>query len=154
MTHNKEVYLERIPDSKVHGPANMGPTYSYLTNIRIQQYIWERVCDWRNYTRTVGRVKLRCMLATIQHCSDVIMSAMVSHWRLDCLLSRWLRRRSTKASKHRVTGPCEVNPPITGGFSSQKASDTEMFPFDDVIMKPPSRVCGHAQNDCVGWYGH
>ena len=30
---------------------------------------------------------------------------------------------------------CEGNPPVTSGFPSQMASYTEMFPFDDVIMK-------------------
>ena len=29
---------------------------------------------------------------------------------------------------------CEGNPPVTGGFLSQRASNAEMFPFDDVIM--------------------
>ena len=30
-----------------------------------------------------------------------------------------------KTSKLRVTGLCEGNPPVTGGFPSQKASSTE-----------------------------
>ena len=43
-----------------------------------------------------------------------------------CLLNRLLRRRSKKTSKLRVTGLCAGNSPGTA----------EMFPFDDVIMKP------------------
>ena len=35
--------------------------------------------------------------------------------------------------KHRVTGLCEV----TGELSAQRASDADMFPFDDVIMILP-----------------
>ena len=29
---------------------------------------------------------------------------------------------------------CEGNPSVIGGFLSQRASNAEMFPFDDVIM--------------------
>ena len=54
--------------------------------------------------------------------------------RLDCLLNHLFRRRSKKTSKLRVTGLCEGNPPVTGGFSSQRASNMKMFPFDDVSM--------------------
>ena len=43
--------------------------------------------------------------------------------RLDCLLNRLFRCRSKKTSKHSITGLCEGNPPVTGGFTSQKASD-------------------------------
>ena len=55
------------------------------------------------------------------------MSAIVSqyHWRLDCLLSRLFRGRSKKTSKLRVTGLCEGNPLVTGGFLSQRASNAE-----------------------------
>ena len=46
-----------------------------------------------------------------------------NHRRLDCLLNRWFRRRSKKTSKLRDTGLCEGNPPVTGGFPSQRASN-------------------------------
>ena len=46
-----------------------------------------------------------------------------NHQRLICLLSRLLRRRSRKISELRVTGLCDGNPPVTGGFPSQKASN-------------------------------
>ena len=39
-----------------------------------------------------------------------------------------------KTSKLRVTGLCVGNSPGTGEFPAQMASNTEMFPFDDVIM--------------------
>ena len=35
----------------------------------------------------------------------------------------------------RVTSFCEGNPPVTGGFLSHRASNAEIFPFDDVIMR-------------------
>ena len=48
-----------------------------------------------------------------------------NHQRLDCVLKRLFRRRSTKTSKLHPTGVCKGNPSVTGGFPSQKASDTE-----------------------------
>ena len=44
------------------------------------------------------------------------------------------RRTSKKVSKLRVTGLCEGNLPVTGEFPTQRASNAEMFPFDDIIM--------------------
>ena len=43
-----------------------------------------------------------------------------NHRRIDSLLNR-----SKKISKLRVTGLCEGNPPVTGGFPSQRASNVE-----------------------------
>ena len=45
--------------------------------------------------------------------------------RLDCLLNRLFVRRSKKTWKLRVTGLCEGNPLVTGGFPSQRASRAE-----------------------------
>ena len=47
------------------------------------------------------------------------------HQRLDCLLNRLFMRRSKKTSNLRVTGLCEGNSPVTGGFSAQRASNAE-----------------------------
>ena len=48
-----------------------------------------------------------------------------SHRRLDCLLNHLFWWRSKKISKHCVTGLCEGNPPVIGGFPSQRASNAE-----------------------------
>ena len=48
-----------------------------------------------------------------------------NHERFDCLLNCLFRHRSKKTSKLRVTGLCEGNPPVTGGFLSQRASNAE-----------------------------
>ena len=48
-----------------------------------------------------------------------------NHRRLDCLVNRLFRHRSKKTSNLRVTGLCEGNPPVTGGFNAQRASNTE-----------------------------
>ena len=57
-----------------------------------------------------------------------------NHRRLDCLLKRLFSRKSKKTTKLRVTGLCEGNPPLTGGFPSQKTSNAENVPFGDVII--------------------
>ena len=44
---------------------------------------------------------------------------------LDCLLNCLFRCRWKKTSKLCITGLCEENPPVTGGFPSQGASNTE-----------------------------
>ena len=48
-----------------------------------------------------------------------------NHRRLDCLLTRLFRRRSKNTSNLRVTGLCEGNPSVIGGFPSQGASNVE-----------------------------
>ena len=68
----------------------------------------------------------RCSL--IKHYSDVIMGAMASQ------ITSLIRRRSKKTSKLRVTGLFEGNSTVTGDLPVQRASNVEMFPFDDVIM--------------------
>ena len=45
--------------------------------------------------------------------------------RLDGLFSRLFRRRSKKTPKIRVTGLCEGNSPVTGEFTTQRASNVE-----------------------------
>ena len=52
---------------------------------------------------------------------------VLNHQPHDCLLNRLFRRRSKKTSKLRVTGLCKGNPPVTGGFPSQRASNAENF---------------------------
>ena len=48
-----------------------------------------------------------------------------NHQPHDCLLKHWLRRRSKKTSKLRVTGLCEGNSPVTGEFPAQRASNPQ-----------------------------
>ena len=70
------------------------------------------------------------------------ITCVSNHHRLDCLLIRLSRRRK-KTSKLRVTGLCEGNPPVTGGFPLQRASNSEMLPFDDIIIKNNKLYCGN-----------
>ena len=53
------------------------------------------------------------------------LDGVSNHQPHDCVLQRLFRRRSKKASKLRVTGPCEGNSPVTGEFPAQRASNAE-----------------------------
>ena len=44
---------------------------------------------------------------------------------LRCLFKCWFRRRLKKTSKHRVTGLCAENSPVTGEFPTQRAPNAE-----------------------------
>ena len=46
----------------------------------------------------------------------------------------FMRRRSIKALKLRVTSLCEGNPPVDGVFSLQRSSNAKNVLFDGVIM--------------------
>ena len=50
---------------------------------------------------------------------------VINHRHLNCLLNLMFRRRSKKTSNLRVTDLCEGNPPVTGEFPSQRASNAE-----------------------------
>ena len=50
---------------------------------------------------------------------------VTNHRRLDSLPKRLFVQRSKKTSKLRVTGLCEGNTSVTGGFPSQRASSAE-----------------------------
>ena len=51
-------------------------------------------------------------------------------------------RRPKKTSKSCVTGLCEGNPPVTGGFPHKGTVTRKIFPFDDIIM----------QSVCIAWF--
>ena len=70
---------------------------------------------------------------------------VTNHQHLDCLLSRLYRLISKQASKLCVTGLCEGNPLVTGGFPSTGPVTRKMFPFNDVII--------HKSDDFLTWLG-
>ena len=59
------------------------------------------------------------------HWCHIERDCVSNHRRLVCLRNHLFRHRSNKTLKFRVTGLSEGNPPITGGFPSQKASNAE-----------------------------
>ena len=85
---------------------------------------------WRHHAYKVNIIPVD-ELVTI---SDVIMSVMASH--ITSLMTVYSTGicRSKKTSKLHVTGLCEWNSSVTSEFTEQRASNVEMFPFDDVIM--------------------
>ena len=104
--------------------------------------------DWCLANNKASCIKpLSCILYIILNTSTYWLASWVSlqwrhnersvvsnHRRRACLLNCLFRRRSRKTSKLRVTGLCKGNPPLTGGFPSQSASNAENVPFDDVII--------------------
>ena len=44
-----------------------------------------------------------------------------------CLFNSLFRVTTKETSKLGITGPCQRNPPVTGGFPSQRASNAERF---------------------------
>ena len=85
---------------------------NFLVNILVHGKILSGTLQWRHNER----------------------NGVPNHRRLDCLLNRLFRRRSKKASKLRITGLCEGNPPVIGRFPHKRSVTREMFPFDDVII--------------------
>ena len=65
-----------------------------------------------------------------------------NHRFLDCLLNRLFGCRSNKASKIRITGLCEGNPPVTGGFPSQRTDSNA----ENVFI-----WCSHHAHKYVEW---
>ena len=57
-----------------------------------------------------------------------------NHQHIDCLLKRLFWGTLKKTSKLRVTGLYEGNPPFTGGFPWQWATNPKNVAFDDVII--------------------
>ena len=57
-----------------------------------------------------------------------------NHQPHECLLNRFIRRRSKKTSKLRVTGFCAGNSPGPVNSPHKWPVTRKMFPFDDVIM--------------------
>ena len=74
-----------------------------------------------------------CPIHSLQWCHNE-RDGFSDHRRLYCLLNCLFRRGSKKASKLRVTGLCEGNPSVTGGFSHKGSVTRKMFPFDSVII--------------------
>ena len=91
------------------------------------------------YNRTIyldGRNQFVIPL-TIALCEDSFVASRSLQWRhnerngvsnhrrVDCLPNSFFQAQIKKTSKHRANGPYEWNPPITGGFLSQRTSNVE-----------------------------
>ena len=87
-------------------------------------YICMQYCSLSNGYRTY---------TWIEHHNEC--KGILNNRHLDCLLNRLFRHTSKETSKLSVTGLYDEKPPVTDGFPSQRASNAQMFQFDDVIIK-------------------
>ena len=93
--------------------------FNYLCHLNVM--IWSKIQIYFMFARiNSARLGLIYPLQWRVRCDSVS-----NHRRLGCLLSRLFRRRAQTLSKFRVTGLYEDDPPVTGGFPSQRASNTE-----------------------------
>ena len=129
---------QRIPDSKIHG-ANMGPIWVLsapdgphvgpmnpaIRNTKPVRTFYE-ILWWncKQYRRAMNPVQGSHFAVSPQWRQNE-RDGDSNHWHLDCMLNRLFRRRSKETSKLRVTGLCEGNPPVTGGFLSQRANNAD-----------------------------
>ena len=77
------------------------------------------------YIFTAGEVKSHHISLYTSQWHHNERDGVSNHRRLHCLLSRLFRCRSKKTSKLRVTDICAGNSPVTGEFSTQRASNAE-----------------------------
>ena len=98
----------------------------------IQLSLKNVVSNW--YLVTIGSDDGLCLAAALQ-CRHNGSDGFSSHQPHDCLLNRWIRRRSKKTPKLRVTGLCAENHWWPVNSPHKWPVTRKMFPFDDVIMK-------------------
>ena len=100
--------------------------YGYVFNTQdaYSWHIYSGILSWYNIMITTHHIKL--LSEWINYSSQWRHNGrgdgVSNHRCIDCLLSRLLRRKSKKTSKLRVTGLCEGDPPVIGGFRPQRAS--------------------------------
>ena len=105
------------------------------TLITTESALWLPI-TWRLFGQSVPLLSLLLLLSKIHYCDVIIKwnpllwrcnecNGVSNHLRLHCLHNHLFRCRSKKISKLRVTGLCEGDPPMTGGFPSQRASYAE-----------------------------
>ena len=79
-------------------------------------------------------------IALIKLSRNITVTSKSAPWRLKSpafrrfMLGRLFRHISKKTPKFGITGLCEGNAPVTGGFPHKGSVTLKMFPFDDAIM--------------------
>ena len=95
---------------------------------KLKNVKWCKI-PWRSYAINETQRTRHILEGSV----PITMTSYWAWWRLKSpaprLFKRFSRRRSKKTL--RVTGLCEGNSPVTGGFHAQRPA---MFPFYDVIM--------------------
>ena len=101
---------------KIYNPVNVN-SYEYSLQCNYGCLILARLA------RCSNRWHLRPLLSLQWRHNE--HDGVSNHRHLDCFLTRFSRCRSKKTSKLSVTGLCEGNSPMTGKFSTQRASNAE-----------------------------
>ena len=73
---------------------------------------------WRNYS--IARIHMLYIRLTSSGCQGVS-----NHWQIDCLSNGLFRSTSKKTSKIVFLVLCDGNPPVRGGFHSQRVSNAK-----------------------------
>ena len=97
--------------------------FSLSTLSRLFGFIMQEAQFWNKIKCTLYNDAVHIIVNIVRHYNDVIMSAIASQ--ITSLTIVYLRRRSQKTSKFRVTGLREGNSPVTGEFPTQRASNAE-----------------------------
>ena len=85
------------------------------------------------------KLSLRLALSVSVAFSLITVTSWWARWRRKSPASRlftqpFIQTQIKETTQLRVTGLCEGNSTVTGEFPTQRASNAEIFPFDDVIM--------------------
>ena len=94
-------------------------------------------CWWSVAQKRLINLFLECVSMTIYNptpfpCSPLSLHrrhnqcyGISKHWHFNCLLNHFFRCISKKTSKLHISGLCDWNSPLTGGFLSQRTSNSE-----------------------------
>ena len=107
---------------------------------RCSNYIWV-ISNFIAYNGATYIRRLTVLLSRLSHrilfyvtLYIKVMSYSISdHWQLNCLFNMF-RLTTKKTAQLHITGPCEGNPPVTGGFPLQSASNTTNISMSWHIM--------------------
>ena len=91
-----------------------------ISNVFITHFKWNLAVKEADMLNNIQFV----LTNSLQWCHNEC-NGISNHQHLDCLLNRLFRCISKKASKLCVTGLCEGNSPVTGGFPAQRAINAE-----------------------------
>ena len=107
-----------------------------IARFQNEYHDWLTSNNFSAFCYTSQHQKGKLIAGLFVHYSDDI--GVPNHWRLDCLLNRLFTRRSRKTLNLRVTGLCEGNQPVSGGFPTQRAASNQVkrkiISFHDVTM--------------------
>ena len=113
----------------MYGASKTNDRHPDERSIQIQRDILDNAIKW-------NRCHYICTISVKQqHYSDIRMSSEAFQITCISIVSSTVCSDAYQRKKFCVTGPCEGNPPVTGGFPHKELVLRKVFPFDDVIKK-------------------